>query len=141
MVAFEYSFLPFPKYDTSKPYYSTPSMHTGATIAIPYTVTDPAQAGFFAQALSEASTDTTFDAYYEVKCKIQQSEDDRAAAMLDIIFANLSYDVAVMYDFGKLYSMFGQFGEFKMNRYAKWFPERYDTACDEVEAVMAKFND
>ena len=142
LVDFEYSFLPYPKANASQDrYYSTPSGTTGAVVAIPYTVSDAAQSGFFLQALSEASTDTTLVAYYEIKCKIQNAQDQRASDMLDILFESVRYDVGAMYDFGGLATMYTDFAKLKRNRFENQFDSRYQNALIAAQEIMDNFND
>ena len=141
MIDFEYSFLPHPKYEagTDTWYTATPSGTTGAVVAIPITVEDPAKSGFFIQALSEASTSTSLFAFKEQKCKIQNSQDPLAAEMLDIVFDAVRYDIASMYDMGKLFTMLSGFGQTKRNNFEKTFDQRYEAAKNSAEDLMDKF--
>ena len=141
MIDFEYSFLPHPKYEAGMNtwYTSTPSGTTGAVVAIPTTVANPAQSGFFLEALSEASTSTSLFAFYEQKCKIQNSQDELASEMLDIIFDSVRYDIAAMYDMGKLFTMLSQMGRNKRNNFETGFQQRYDSAVTAAENLTAKF--
>jgi hypothetical protein len=141
MIDFEYSFLPHPKYEAGMDtwYTSTPSGTTGAVIAIPITVEDPEKSGFFIQALSEASTSTSLFAFMEQKCKIQNAYDPLAAEMLDIVFDCIRYDIASMYDMGKLSTMLDSFPMIKRNNFEKTFQQRYEAACIAAENLMDKF--
>ena len=141
MIDFEYSFLPHPKYEAGMNtwYTATPSGTTGAVVAIPITVADPAQSGFFLQALSEASTSTSLFAFYEQKCKIQNSQDPLASEMLDIVFGCVRYDIAAMYNFGKLFTMLSDFGYTKRNSFERGFQQRYGAAVIAAEDIMDKF--
>lgn len=103
---FEFGIMPFPKADTAQEsYYTTPNITNGSLFGIPFTVGDSERAGFFLQALSEASTDTTLYAFYETKCKLQDSYDERCSNMLDLIFENVVYDIIEIGDFGGLRSL------------------------------------
>ena len=141
MIDFEYSFLPHPKYEAGMDtwYTSTPSGTTGAVIAIPITVADPAKSGFFIQALTEASTSTSLFAFKEQKCKIQNSQDPLASEMLDIVFDSARYDIAAMYDMGKLFTMLSTFGKTKTNNFSRTFGQRYEAAKTAAEGLMDKF--
>jgi hypothetical protein len=46
-------------------------------------------------------------AYYEVTLKSRAAKDDDSAAMLDLIFGNVVYDLGIMYNFGGI-DMIGQ---------------------------------
>ena len=141
MIDFEYSFLPHPKYEAGMDtwYTSTPSGTTGAVVAIPISVGEPEKSGFFLQALSEASTSTSLFAFYEQKCKIQNAQDPLAAEMLDIVFDSVRYDIAAMYDMGKLFTMLSGFGQTKRNNFEKGFQQRLSTATKAAETLMDKF--
>lgn len=141
VINFEYSFLPYPKYEAGMDtwYTSTSSATTGAVVAIPNTVMDPAKSGFFLQALSEASTSTSLFAFYEQKCKIQNSQDELASEMLDIIFDTVRYDIAYMYDMGGLAGMLEFFGQRKVNNFEKTFAQKYPGAVIAAENLMDKF--
>ena len=102
-VPFEYGFLPFPKFNSAQEeYFTTPNYPGGSIFAIPYTVQDEDMAGFFLQAITEESTDTSYYAFIEDKCKLEDSFDQRCADMLDLVFRNISYDLAAMNDYGGL---------------------------------------
>ena len=141
MINFEYSFLPHPKYEAGMDtwYTATPSGSTGAVVAIPITVKDPAKSGFFLQALTEASTSTSLFAFYEQKCKIQNSQDELASEMLDIVFDSVRYDIAAMYNMGGLFEMLEFFGNRKVNNFEKVFDSKYAAAVNDAENLMDKF--
>jgi hypothetical protein len=41
-------------------------------------------------------------AYYEVTLKSRAAKDDDSAAMLDLIFGNVVYDLGILYNFGNI---------------------------------------
>jgi hypothetical protein len=105
-VPFEYGFLPFPKFDaTQESYVSTPNYGNGSIFAIPYTVGDPEMIGYFVQAISEESVDTSYTVFIEEKCKLEDSYDQRCADMLDLVFESIRYDIAAMCNYGKIYGI------------------------------------
>ncbi|MBE6531832.1 MAG: hypothetical protein E7679_07105 [Ruminococcaceae bacterium] len=104
MVQFEFGYLPFPKYDADqKEYYAPINVWNGSGVAVPGTVPDTKLdfVGFALQAMTEASTKTVYHAYYETKCKHQDSYDQLCADMLDIIFEHVVYDVGTIVDLGR----------------------------------------
>ena len=140
MIDFDYSFLPHPKYEAGMDtwYTSTPSSTTGSVIAIPTTVNDSAKSGFFVQALSEASTYSTLFTFYVQKATINGTLDLRAFEMLDIVFTSTRYDIASMYDMGKLFTMLSSFANLKSSNF-KTLEQRYEAAKTAAESLMAKF--
>ena len=100
---FKYGVLPNPKYSVGQAnYYSTPNWKNGHLLAVPATVSDIEKAGFGLEALAEESVETTYVAYIETKCKLQDAEDLDMAKCLGIIFDNVAWDVAFIDDLGGL---------------------------------------
>ena len=100
---FEYGVLPNPKYTTAQEsYYSLPNWMNGHLLAIPATVGDIEKAGFGLQAITEESLETTYNAYIETRCKLQDSEDLDMAKCFGIIFDNVAWDVVFLDDIGGL---------------------------------------
>jgi hypothetical protein len=100
---FDYGVLPNPKYDEKQEYYyAIPNLGNGCLFAIPATVEDPSRAGFFLEAISEASVDSSYVAYIETKCKLQDVVDQEAAKCLDIIFDGIVYDIGFISNIGGL---------------------------------------
>lgn len=139
---FEYSFLPFPKYDENQTeYYTSMDHRNGTVVAIPKTVVDPDSSGFFLEALTEASTDTSLFAYIETKCKLQDSYDQRASDMVEVIFDNVVYDIVQVCDFGKLFrAVLTEIPTAKRNNYSNIYGKRYQNAIDEIDEAMANLN-
>ena len=100
---FEYGVLPNPKYKVEQEnYYSMPNWRHGHLLAIPATINDIEKAGFGLEAISEESVTTTYSAYIEERCKLQDSEDLDMAKCLGIIFDGVVWDVAFIDDLGGL---------------------------------------
>jgi hypothetical protein len=136
---FEYGILPFPKYDsTQEKYYSQVNPVYSSLSSIPITVMDTDFAGFGLEVLAEYSTDTTYEAYIETKCKLQDSFDQRMADMYDIIFENPVYDLVIIGDFAGFRSvMMTQIPEGKnAGRYSNLYGKKYEKAQDEIEKIM-----
>ena len=130
--------LPCPKYDENQTnYYTIPDSTNSVLFAIPVANQDLNFAGFCLEALSEASTETTLNAFYEVKCKLQDSYDLRCAQMLDLIFANVVYDVVLVGDFGGLASLLkSDLPSKKMNLYASMHKVRSSAAQVEIDKLI-----
>ena len=96
---FRYTVIPYPMLDEEQStYYATNDNTYCATFGIPVCAGDFSFSGFMIETLSWQSSKTTFPAYYEVACKVQNSYDAECAEMLDVIFDG------VVFDFGLLYS-------------------------------------
>ena len=139
---FERAYMPYPKYDEKQENYYTMIWDLGASvITIPYTVADREKSGFMLQALTEISTDTSYKAYFEEKCKLQGSVDQRAADMLDLIFENVIFDAAFIYDMGELRHYLVL--ELPLNkayqRYNKVYNGRIDAANKSIAEITAAY--
>lgn len=101
----EFGVLPFPKYDKSiKQYSSNADATQGSVFAIPYT-TDSDYASFCLEAISEASTDTSYTEYVETKCQYQNATDEDCARMMSLCSNNQIYDIGsfLFNESGELY--------------------------------------
>lgn len=93
--------LPVPKLDKNQEgYRSLVSTLYATCVAIPYSSYNPEKASIIAQALCEASTDTTKNAYYNVILKLRKIQDDESEAMLDLIFGGRVYEPGIVYNWG-----------------------------------------
>ena len=97
----DFGIIPVPKYDEiQENYYSLVSTLYASSVAIPASARDSEMSSIIAQALCEASTDTTKDAYVEIILKLRKIRDEESEAMLDKIFAERVYDLGIIYSWG-----------------------------------------
>lgn len=96
-----FGILPIPKYNEQQEnYYSLVSTLYATCVAIPASCRDPEMSAIVAQAMCEASTDTTKDAYFNVILKLRKIQDNESEAMLDTIFNDRVYDLGIIYNWG-----------------------------------------
>ena len=94
---FWFTALPYPKFDTKQTQYYTTNDNTyTATFGIPVCAGDSSFSGFMIEVLSWKSHTTTFPAYYNEVCKVQNSYDSECAAMLDLVFDGLVFDFGLL---------------------------------------------
>ncbi len=105
----EFGVLPMPLMDSTQEKYNS-YCTTGATagIAIPICAEDPEFSAYIIEACSAWAKNYLTKAYYEVNLRYRDLRDDESEEMLDIIFANIVYDIGQCYDFGGLSSMFSE---------------------------------
>ncbi len=97
----DYGVLPIPKFSAQQDdYYSFVSTLYATCVAIPSSNAEPEKASIIAQALCEASTDTTKYAYYDVIMKGRNIKDDESEEMLNLIFDSRVYDLGVVFNWG-----------------------------------------
>jgi hypothetical protein len=96
-----FGIIPIPKYnEEQEKYYSLVSTIYATAFAIPASCADSEMSSIIAQAMCEASTDTTKEAYVEVILKLRRIQDNESEAMLDKIFADRVYDLGIVYTWG-----------------------------------------
>ena len=139
---FEYGALPNPKYNVEQEsYYSVPNLSNGSLMAVPATVYDLDKAGFGLQAISEESVNTSYYAYIETRCKLQDAYDEDMAKCLGIIFDGVVYDIAFVNDIGGLGEVVRtslvQAGG--MNIYASQYKRKEKMANNELSKVKEKY--
>jgi len=132
--------LPNPKYDSDQERYNTYAV--GSLFAIPYTVFDTEMTGFCLEALTEASTDTTYKTYIETKCKYQDAYDKDCARMLDLCFDGVVYDVGAFCDFGELYSKVTyDLQKMKVNLYKRLYDQNRKAAQSAIDQLVEAYKD
>jgi len=142
-IDFEFGILPYPKYDAGQEsYYTQFGWQHAATCAIPYMVGNTENAGFFLEAITEASTKTTLEAYYETKCKLHMSYDQRCAYMLDILFGSVVFDIAAILDVGGIETALrvDATGYYPNNVFKRLYEKKLEAATTELEEIMALYN-
>ena len=139
-LSFEHAVLPTPKYDAAQEkFYSQVNPKYSSLCAVPMTVVDTEFAGFGLEVLAEYSTETSYEAYIETKCKLQDSFDQRMSDMYEIIFENPVYDLVIVGDFGGFRTvMMSQIPEGKnTSRYSNLYGKKYENAQDEIDEIMS----
>ncbi|MBE6596687.1 MAG: hypothetical protein E7641_03355 [Ruminococcaceae bacterium] len=139
---FEFGILPFPKYDTAQEkYYTHINIGYGSFFAIPMIAENQEFCGFGLEVLTEFSTDTTLEAFYETKCKLQDVYDQRCADMLDLVFENVVYDIAAICNYGGLYDHIATTViTMNMNVYQRLYNKTIDQAQIELDEMLASYS-
>lgn len=127
----DFGVLPNPKYDvTQRSYYSYPDLYVGSVFGVPYTVCDEKMAGFCLEALTEASTDSSYVAFIDNLCNINEVVDEDRMRMLDLCFENQVYDMGALVFNGdnELYTDCYNIAKRRLNLYKRLF-DKYKKAC------------
>lgn len=97
----DFGILPYPKFDKEQDgYHSTVSLFYVRPVCIPITNENLAATAYTLSAMCAASVSTVGRSYYEVLLKQRQVQDETSEDMLDIIFGNRVYDLAILYNWG-----------------------------------------
>ena len=135
----DYGILPFPKYDEAQERYYTYADSMGMLFGIPAICQTPDFAGFMLETLSAASTDTSLQAYYEVSCKMKYTYDAESAQMLDLIFANIQYDLASIYDIKGASDFLYGIGADKKNTFSSKYARMETKALTDIEKLITDY--
>ena len=137
---FAYGVLPMPKMDENQDdYYSLPDTSNGTVMGVPATVNDAAKAGFGLQKISEEAVDTSYIAYIETKCKLQDAYDEDMAKCLDIIFEGVVYDVAYLADVGGMAQLMQILVSGGVNNYTSQFKKLEKKANNEITKIREAY--
>ena len=138
---FEYAPLPNPKYDEKQEsYYSIPNLGNGSLLGVPATVVDVAFAGYALELISELSVDTTYEAYIEDKCLLQDVVDQDSADCLRLVFDGIVYDVAFICNIGDLGLMMrNDMGKYRENTFVRLYDRKAITAEGAIAEIMAAY--
>jgi len=100
--------IPQPLAQEGQDSYHTPNAAKYAYgICIPSGVPNPDFSAYMIELMAAGGKNTITPAYYDVTLKTRDAKDADSEEMLDkYIFANLSYDLGQLYDFGTISSMF-----------------------------------
>ena len=108
---FSFGILPNPKLNESQTEYHN-AVHPFATtaIAVPNSVKDPERTGIILEALTAESYYTLRPAYFDVSLKNKLLRDEESGEMLEMIFATRVYDLAHVFNWGGIFTIFETLG-------------------------------
>lgn len=122
----DFGIIPIPKYEESqKNYASSVSCFGGSLISVLMSNQALDMTGFILEALSAESKYTLVPAFYDTVLKDKSMRDKESTAMLDIISANLVYDVGDYYSLYNFPDLFLRItGSVYDNNVNKSYPQR-----------------
>lgn len=104
----DFGVLPVPKYDKAQEFYRTWTHESGSTLSATSAIKDADTIGTILEAYAILSYQKVKPAYYDIMLTSKNVRDPQSAVMLDIIFQNRVYDMALYFlsAFGDYYSLF-----------------------------------
>ena len=140
----DFGIIPNPKADESvDSYYTACNTWLPSGVAVPKTCPDPERTSVIMETMAFYSDMYMRPAAYEVTLKGKTSRDDASEAMLDLIYANTSFDFNTVFNFGDTSillraSMLGEKSDFA-SKYAKSKEKAQKQLDKMVESVAAGY--
>ena len=133
-VAFDYGFLPMPKYDESQEEYITPIVHYAHTMHVTTAHDDLEMVRVVLENLAAESRKSVRSVYFDQILDGKRSKDDGTIEMFDIIFENQVMNPATIYDWGTITSLINSSAYSKKSEIAS----RIASITPSVEADLRK---
>ena len=131
----DFGILPHPKFDENQERFHS-MVFGGHFMAIPSTTYDIARTGVILEALSAYSRRMVMPVYYDIVLSTVIARDEESGEMLDIIFANRTYDMAQQFFSGSVFGPFNARARAN-NPDVSSFLDRYSQAIErEIERWM-----
>jgi len=130
----DFGVVPMPKFDERQENYYSHIDNGAYVVGIPQNA-DLEFSGLITEALAYESGSTLMPAFYDVTLTSKQLRDDESEGMLDIIFANRSYDIGFMYGIGSFPNILNDL----VSRKSTDFVSAYDKAESSNARALEKF--
>lgn len=101
---FALGILPLPKYNEEQENYISYILNSPAALVVPSTNVDTEMTGVVIENLSAESYRTVRPVYFDKTLDFKYATDERSINMLDTIFENGNFDLAVVFGWGKISS-------------------------------------
>ena len=130
----DFGVLPLPKYDKTQEYYCAPVSYWWATfVVVPVTNTRLEMTGNVMDSVGYFSQKLVTPAYIEKSIQGKSFRDEESSAMLEIILQSRVYEVAAIYNWGNIQTMFRT-----INLENKEFASMYASVQKAAEAALEK---
>lgn len=138
---FDYGVMPYPKFSEAQDHYiGTPDPVAAALFGVPVTEGDYEFTGFMMELLSCLTYQDVLPLYIEVSAKTKYMYDEDSAAMFDITFNNLHYDLGIMFGWGGLGSLLtSSIPQAHENTFASLYAKAESKAQAEMEKTLETF--
>ncbi|MBQ3177962.1 MAG: hypothetical protein IJB52_09095 [Clostridia bacterium] len=135
----DYGLMPQPKYDEAQEKYVTSISHSWATLlCIPATNRIPEMTGQVLDALGYYSQLYVTPAFIDTTVRHKSLRDEDSEEMLEIILASKVYDIAMMYNWGNLYSNIQNLGVSNNTGFASVYAKMESAVLTDMEKALAQ---
>jgi len=133
----DFGILPPPKFDSSQDNFYCPTSSSWCTyILVPATNGKFEMTGHVLESMGYYSQQEITPAYIDTTVMNKALRDDESAEMLQLIFSNYYYDLAMIYDWGTIYTMFSTMAANKNVNYASEFAKIETRIQTEIEKTI-----
>ncbi|MEG2003224.1 MAG: hypothetical protein RR057_01330, partial [Clostridia bacterium] len=140
----KYGLLPMPKYDeTQTEYSSSATIYSMTVVGIPIGNANPEATCVALEALSWYGREHVTPAFYEKVLKAQRFADTESEEMLDLIFRNRTYDIAIAYNWSNMIQFYTFCLGSKQPNLVSYYDSQesvYKSAMDEAIAAFKVMN-
>ena len=136
----DYGLLPIPKFGEEQEDYCTPISPSWTTvISIPATNADTERTGVVIDALAFHSQQLVTPAYIDTTIRHKSLRDEDSAEMLEMILANMKYDIAQIYNWGSVYNNVNGLGTNNNANFASAWAGMESSVNAALEKTMEQF--
>ncbi len=134
----DFGILPYPKFDAAQENYrNLVSPWHGMYVCVPESVKNLDRTGIVLELLAYKGKEYITPAYYEKTLVGQYTRDEESAEMLDLIFANLVYDMGMNYNIGSYRAQLS--GMVRSGKSLTTIYETYRTSAEQSLKVINEF--
>ena len=137
-MADDFGILPFPKYDdTQDDYINYVNFYHGYALMMPSSVKAPEDVTYITNALAFYGKQMVTPTYYETLLTTRYVRDDESAEIIDMIFKNTTYDMAIYYDIGGIRDVLQKSFYEGQNVFSSAFAGNLDILARDLEEINA----
>lgn len=136
----DFGIVPMPLWNENQDeYYTYCGTGEVAGVAIPACAADPEFSAYMIEAISCESKNYITPAYVEINLKGKDVQDDESLEMLNIIFANITYDTGEIYRFGGINTLFADLVKNKQNTLRSEYDSRLNKIEDAIDELIDSY--
>jgi len=135
----DFGILPHPKYNEEQAeYYGPVNYHWATFEVVPITNGRPDMTGHMMDALGYHSQQIVTPTYVEKTIQGKTLRDEESIEMLDLILDSRVYDLASIYDWGGISSMFNELGNSATKQFASTYAGKEKGAVSAIEKTITE---
>ena len=141
---FDYSVLPYPKYDEAQEKYLTHVQNGMSLLCVPVNSTKKEAIGAFMEAAASESYINVSPVYFETAMKVKYARDEVSTKMLDIIRGGINLNFVSIYNpaiGSPLFIIRSLVGEQKSNNFASWWERNEPRILRDLASLLERMEE